>query len=58
MRQEIKDSMGRNCFARKSNFCNSARNVTFRFLADKPKKSNVTRVPVRNEEESVNPKPF
>lgn len=50
--------MGRCSFAKKSNFCNSAQNVTFRFLGDKAKKSNVMKVPERNEEESVNLKPF
>lgn len=39
--------MGGNRFARKSNFCNSAQNVTFRLLAVEIKESKGMNVPVR-----------
>lgn len=40
--------MGGNRFARKSNFCNSAYDVTtFRILADEAKESKTMKVPVR-----------
>lgn len=43
----VKESMGRNSFARKSNFYNSVQNVTSKFLADEVKKKNTIKVPVR-----------
>lgn len=41
------ESMGGNSFARKSIFNNSAQNVTFKFLADEAKKSNMIKVPIK-----------
>lgn len=42
-----KESRGGNSFARKSNLCNLAQIITFTLLAEKARKSNMIKVPVR-----------